>query len=165
MSAETQILLWSIAVLAVVGLNAFSKDPDAKGMAIVLALIWATSNVLAAFYTPPESMRLYPIMDLAGGLVAYAAWMRRHAVWKLATAWLFFAMCLVHVAFWLHEAIAEFSRGAVPPGSLLTYVAALNVFTALQLAFVGSSGVRSVGVRLRDLLRRGARFRAAAPGG
>lgn len=163
MAAETQILMWSIAVLAVVIVNAFSKDPDAKGMSIMLALIWATSNVLAAFYSPPESMRLYPVMDLAGGLVAYAAWMRRHAVWKLLTAWLFFSMCLVHVAFWLHEAIADLSRGAVPPGSLLAYVVALNVLTAVQLVCVSSSGVSRVGVRIFEHLRRGSRLGAASP--
>ena len=165
MPAETQLLAWSIAVLAMMAFNTFSQDPDAKGLAILMALVWAMSNVLAALYEPPESMRLYPVMDVVAGVAAYAAWMRRRAVWKIVLAWLFFAQCLVHVAFWLHEARAEFVREATDAGNLVTYVMALNVLTALQLGCTGSSGVGSVGVRVLDRLRRRPRLGAAAPGG
>ena len=89
MNESAQILSWALGVSIVVGVNLFNrKDPDALGLSMMLLIMWVISNVLAAFYAPPDSMRLYPFMDLAGGLTAYVAYKTRKAWWKLGLAYL-----------------------------------------------------------------------------
>jgi len=132
MTAELQIALWGAATCGPVLLNTATKrSADALGLSSMILLTWVMGRVLNALYTPPESMSLYPVIDMLAGATVFSAWATRPRWWKLALVALFTAQCALHAAFWL----------AWPsPGSLVRYLWVNNSLFALQLICVGAPG-------------------------
>lgn len=163
MSGDT-LLMWAFAVLALVAVNTQARDPDAKGLSLAMVFIWAISTVLVCLYTPPESMRLFPVMDLLGGLTALLGYRRRPALWKRVAAHLFFIQCLVHVAFWAHQVRDDWVKHPTDLDTVGVYVALLNVTTGLLIACLAFPGVHDVGSRVLSSVRRASRHRVAPSG-
>lgn len=133
MTAELQIVLWGAAAALPVVLNLTTeRAADAKGLSMMILLIWVMGRVFGALYTPPESMQWYPVVDSLAGITCFVAWRARPAPWKLGLVGCFLFQCALHAAFWL----------AWPtPGSLLRYVVANNIIFACELCLVGGPGV------------------------
>jgi len=155
MSESMQILVWGAAVAAVVGVNLYNRsdDPDAAGLSMMLLILWVLSNLLEGLYQPPDSMKIYPLMDLAAGLTAYLAWRTRKVAWKLGLAYLFVIQLAAHFSFWAPAFVAEL-RGFPPvTGDFSTYKIVLNVVFILQLILVGGVGVSHVASRILAAVR------------
>ena len=144
MPVETQIALWALAVIAPVLLNLTTKrSTDALGLSAMLLLTWCFGRITGAFYSPPESMALYPVVDAFAGATAFVAWRTRRAWWKLALVGLFLGQCTLHAAFWL----------AWPQdGSLYQYVLTNNVLFIAELITVSVPGGAHVLGRIVDRL-------------
>lgn len=158
MSAGAQIVMWLIATLIPMGINLNTRDPDARGLSMVLALVWLFGIVMTSLYPVPLSMRLLPVVDLAAGLTIFLAWHSRPAVWKLMLVWLFMLQLLAHCAFWAHYVVLPSDEATV------RYIVALNAIFALQLLTVAYPGARNVGALLVDRLRPRARLGGPSPG-
>lgn len=166
MSALVQVALWGLASAVPVVLAYLTHKMAALGLATMLLLGWCLGRVLGALYTLPESVGLYPLIDAAFGLLAFASWRQERAPWKLVLVSLFVFQCAGHAAFWLAY-----------PGGLSTgksaeivyrYLASNNVLYGLELLTVAwAGGVGDLARRVFSSLPRGAgpRHHAGAGGG
>lgn len=149
MPIEIQAILWGLAAAVPALLNlGTNRSPDAIGLATMVFLTWVVGRVFWAFYSPPEAMQWYPVIDMMAGITALMSWQRRPAVWKGALVALFMGQLCLHAAFWM----------AWPAeGSLYRYILFNNLFFAAQLVCVGSPGVGHVAALAVSRVSRGAR--------
>ncbi len=136
MSPQAQEFIWLLAVLAPVLVCLLAKATDALGLAAMLLLTWCLGRVLWAFYTPPESMQLYPVIDAICGGVAFAAWRSQRAFWKLCLVALFIGQCALHAAFWLSQ--------PQQASALYRYIVANNILFASELMVVTLGGLNDL---------------------
>lgn len=139
MSYEVQILMWGAAAIIPVLLNLHTKRTDALGLSVMMLLTWVLGRITGALYSPPESMALYPIVDMACGIICFAAWATQRAWWKLALTGLFGLQCLLHAAFWL-----AWVADPTDKATLYRYVLANNLVFASELIIVAGGAVGDV---------------------
>lgn len=148
METVLQLMVWFLAVLAVNALClAIPRNNEARAMGLLLGGLWLASNALVGIYGVPEGMRLYPLLDLMGGVYAFAAWRKQPVLWSFALLWSFVLLVLCHAAFWLTQ---WFGYGAA---SVPQYTIAINGLFAVQLICVGWPGGVGVAEHLRIRLR------------
>ncbi len=135
------VLLLNMAAMR----SSFARHMDAFGCAAMLAVFWTMGRFFNAFLDPPDSMALYPVIDLIGTIVAYNLWSQRGSIWRLGLTYCFATQCVLHLCFWV--AWATDNRW------LYEYVLLNNLIFILELGLVGSSGavhaVHSLGRYLR----------------
>lgn len=137
---EAQVAAWGAAVTVPLILNVFTRQgSDALGFSAILVFIWVLGRVFAAVWTVPDSMAMYPLIDMLAGMTAFRAWQTQPERWKLVLTALYVGQCASHVAFWQAWPL---------PGSLLRYLWVLNSLFALQLICVAWPG----GSRVAHLL-------------
>lgn len=136
MTYSAQIIGWGVAACAPLLINLALKKTDAVGLSVMLLMGWCFGRITGALYAPPDSMTLYPIVDAACGITAFAAWSTKKAPWKLALVGLFIVQCCGHLAFWVTYPTDN--------ASLWRYIALNNLWFALQLLCVAGGGVWDV---------------------
>lgn len=140
MSPLAQAALYGFAATVPVALNWHANSRvrdryiDALGISVMLLMLWALSNLLAAINTPPENMILFPALDLVGLYVAANASVARFRRWKILLSMAFLLQLAVHAAFWLGH---SHTSGGV---SLTRYVLWLNGLFLAQLLCVAWPG-------------------------
>lgn len=122
------------------------RHPDAFGLALMLMVAWALTNVMDTLWDPPASKAFNSVTDLTIGLMALWAWYTRRAAWKLNLALLFGVQSFAHVLYqgWF---------GATVEFTTYNYEAFLNATFALQLGCVVWPGGRDALVRAVARLR------------
>lgn len=131
MPENLQLALWALAVYAPLLLNILTKrDADSVGIAGLLLAGWCLSRIVSMFYSVPDSMRFYPVQDVACVVVIFGALLTRPAWWKgVLTVLFMFQLCL-HATFWSAWDLGH--SDALP-----FYRAANNGTFALELLTVG----------------------------
>lgn len=108
---------------------------DLLGAAMVLALTWPLTMVVSQVFTPPQSMLLGPILDLAFASGLGIAIRARYENWKMALLAILCVQAFAHVFY--HAASSA-------PWALLPYLIELNITYGLMLAIVAAVGGRDV---------------------
>ena len=153
---------YALGVLAVFTLSlaclahGLTRDrADLLGAALVLAVTWPLTMVVSQVCTPPQSMLLNPILDLAFasglGLAVRARW----EVWKMILLLIIGVQAFMHVAY---------QAASAAPWALLPYIIELNITYGLMLVIVAGVGGRDVVLHL-DRHRRGASYSVHRPAG
>lgn len=127
----------------VVGINwlanhlTHGKMVDARGVAVMLTLMCAASNLRHVIYPDePRSLFIYPAMDLLALVTMYIVSARQPRVWKIGVG-----LCLLTDLF-LH---ALYLRDIMPLNALWQYYVMLDILFALQLLFAAVPGGISLG--------------------
>lgn len=108
---------------------------DLLGTSLVLALTWPLTDLVGRVLSPPYSMLLGPVMDLAFVAGLILAQKQKPEKWKLALITLLAFQALMHVAY---------QASSNHPQALESYIAELNVAYAVQLILVAFTGARDV---------------------
>lgn len=144
------IYLFALLVLVPLLLNGvasrfdFKGFVDAFGISVMLIIIWAITNIMAAIFAPPLSKALHWLIDFVGLSVCIIAWRTHRERWKLVLAGLFLAQLFLHALFWVEWQTQ-------PHGNMLyNYVLGLNMIWLVQLATAAWPGGRYVVGRLVD---------------
>jgi hypothetical protein len=152
-SENAQLIAWGIAVVVPFGLSWATRRLDAQVMATMLMIGWCFGRVMSVFLSPPQSMQLYPFIDLCFGLFAFLAWRRTRHIWKLVLVGLLLSQSAGHAAFWLAYGDTLPSKEA--HAILIRYMVANNVMFAAQLLVVAwAGGVDDLARGLLSLLSR-----------
>jgi hypothetical protein len=115
---------------------------DAFGLSVMIVIIWAITNLMAALFDPPMSKALHWLIDFVGLSVCIMAWRTHHELWKLFLAALFLIQLGLHALFWVEWQTQ-------PHGNMLyEYVFGLNMIWLVQLAVTAWPGGRYVVGRL-----------------
>lgn len=121
------------------------RHADTLGIALMLLVSWALTNVQDAAFDPPESKGFNAVADATLGLTALLAYQARKQTWTLVTALLCGFQMITHVVY-----------QAIPETGWTTYVYDVvnNATYALKLAAVSSPGARDVVRALSGLRNR-----------
>ncbi|RAK68834.1 hypothetical protein [Phenylobacterium kunshanense] len=135
------------------GLSWATRRLDAQVMATMLLIGWCFGRIMGVFLSPPQSMQLYPLIDLCFGVFAFLSWRRDPRLWKLGLVGLLLAQSAGHAAFWLAYGDTLPPREAY--AVIIRYMVANNAIFAAQLLLVAwAGGVDDLARGLLSLLSR-----------
>lgn len=129
---------------------------DAVAVALILAGSWVAYTMLNTSGLPPDNMRLFPLVDLASGLLILTRYMGHRDLYKLRLMQLIGLQLALHPVYWvLHAEAPEIFQGIINT----SYNVELFALGMAQFAYGAWPGAADAVRRIRAALSGGLHHR------
>jgi len=144
------VSFYGLATLGVWAINhwAAMRDKslvDAMGVSLLLCASYLLSNVLTETVGWPDTIAVFPFVDIAFCAMLFHNWRAYPKRWKVVVMWAVVFQMIAHVV-----TIYEWKSGHLSRGGMYVYAVLLNGAYVVQLIAVGSVGVGHAVASLRS---------------
>jgi hypothetical protein len=137
--------IYGVMVLGVLLLNSYAaandkpRHVDAWGVSLLLFMSYCVSNMAVGLLGWPETMAVFPLIDIGVAFMIYVNWRRHPRPWKMIVMAALLLQLVGHVV-----ATGMWKTESLTYGGMYLYAVLLNALFVIQLLAVGGVGVAYV---------------------